>query len=294
MKVHYYLIDVFSREVFQGVQVAVCPDADILNEIQMQAIARELNQKECVFVQSSTESDNCFSLKVYSAKEEIKSPGHVMIAAAYLLAKLNRLSNERGEFGHGGNITQFCIEYSAGSIQKVSFCSKAEMLFDDFVPAATELAEMLHLDEKDIGLFDHPVRIAGNDDKYLLVPVKNELAVKMACFNINKWTMSFVASLASRILLYTANQSVTNVDFHARMLGKEIGENEDPAVAPAIPALAASLYHAYGETCSVIMRGLGKLRHSLIEVEVDAEEGHLKQINVGGGAVISAEGDIYL
>lgn len=43
-----------------------------------------------------------------------------------------------------------------------------------------------------------------------------------------------------------------------------------------------------------IQRGLGKLRQSLIEVEVECEAGNIHQIKAGGYAVISAEGNIFL
>lgn len=294
MKVHYYLIDAFARKVFQGAQVAVCPDADMLSHTQMQAIAHELNQNECVFIQSSNENDKRFSLKVYSVTGEISSNGHPLIATAYLLARLNRLSSGMSEFEHDNHVTQICIESSADSINKVRFCSKAKMHYDDFVPSHAELADILHLDEKDIGQENYPLLIAGSDDKFLLVPVKNEAALTAARFNINKWTMSFVASLASRILIYTSNQSVADIDYHARMLGKGITDIDDPAVAPAVPALAASLFNAREIERFTIQRGLGQLRQSVIEAEVENEAGAIRQINVGGYAVISAEGDIYL
>lgn len=294
MKARYYLVDAFARNVFQGAQVAVCPQADMLSHNQMQSIARELNQHECVFVQSSKESDQRFSLKVFSATEEIDSHGHAMIATAFLLAKLDRIINGECEFEHGNHITQMSVQSSTAGVEKVSFSTNADMQFDDFVPAAAELADILLLEEKDIGLGDHRTTIVGNDHRFLLVPLKNEQALKTAHFNINKWTVSFVASLASRILLYTANQSVVDVDYHARMMGKGIAETEDPAVAPAVPALAVSLFRSHSIERCVIQRGLGKLRQSLIEVEVKQDGAAISQINVGGYAVISAQGDIYL
>lgn len=294
MKAHYYLIDAFARKAFQGAQVAVCLDADMLSHNQMQAIARELNQNECVFIQSSTKNNKQFSLKVFSTTEEISSNGHPLIATAFLLASLNRISSGISEFEHDGHVTQVCIESSADKIDKVRFCSKAEMYYDDFVPAPAELANILHLDEKGIGQEDYPLLIAGSDDRFLLVPVKNEAALTAARFNVNKWTMSFVASLASRILIYTSNRSVTGIDYHARMLGKGIAETDDPAVAPAVPALAASLFNTCGIERFTIQRGLGQLRQSVIEAEVENEAKIIRQINVGGSAVITAEGDIYL
>lgn len=294
MNVHYYLIDAFASEVFQGAQVAVCPDADALSDRQMQAIAHELNQDECVFAQSSADIDGRFSLKVYSAMGETGSSGHPLIATAYLMAKLNRINTGQCEFEHGEHVTRVCIESSGASIAKVRLCSQAKVHFDDFVPVASELADILYLDEKDIGLQEFPTLIAGSDEPFLLVPVRTEAALKTARFNINKWIMSFVASLASRILLYTANQSLPDIDYHARLLGKGIAETADPAVAPAVPALAACLFNCHGISRSIILRGLGQLRQSMIEVEVESEGTDIRQINVGGCAVISAEGDIYL
>ena len=294
MKVHYYLIDAFAREVFQGAQVAVCLETGVSSHIQRQAIARELNQNECVFVQSSDEGGHHFSLKVYSLAGEISSNGHPLIATAHLLAKLKRINTGLSEFEHGAHKTQICVESSGDRIGKVRFCTKTKIDFDDFVPSAAELAEILHLNEKDIGLEDYPTVIAGGDEKFLLVPVKTEGALISARFNINKWTMSFVASLASRILLYTTSHSVKVVNYHARMLGKGVAEADDPAVAPAVPALAASLFNFQGITECIVQRGLGRLRQSVIEVEVETEGTVIHQINVGGYAVISAEGDIYL
>ncbi len=50
MKYNYYIADVFTDQIFNGAQVAVFPNADGLNILQMTKVASELNLTETVFV----------------------------------------------------------------------------------------------------------------------------------------------------------------------------------------------------------------------------------------------------
>lgn len=50
MKYNYYIADVFTKQIFNGAQIAVFPVAEGLNTQQMQLVARELNLTETVFV----------------------------------------------------------------------------------------------------------------------------------------------------------------------------------------------------------------------------------------------------
>lgn len=52
MKFNYLLLDVFTREPLQGNQLAVVPKADGLLDGEMQAIAREFNLSETIFIQA--------------------------------------------------------------------------------------------------------------------------------------------------------------------------------------------------------------------------------------------------
>ena len=50
MNYNYYIADVFTRQIFNGAQIAVFPNADGLSDEHMQLLARELNLTETVFV----------------------------------------------------------------------------------------------------------------------------------------------------------------------------------------------------------------------------------------------------
>ena len=61
MNYNYYIADVFTRQLFNGAQIAVFPNADGLSNEQMQLLARELNL---------TEPYLCFILKVKVQREK--------------------------------------------------------------------------------------------------------------------------------------------------------------------------------------------------------------------------------
>ena len=72
----FFTLDVFTTTRFQGNPVAVITDGDGLSRDQMQAIAREMNLSETVFVQKPTEDRALARLRIFTTKEELKLAGH--------------------------------------------------------------------------------------------------------------------------------------------------------------------------------------------------------------------------
>ena len=58
MNYTYYIADVFTKQVFNGAQVAVFPEAESLSRKQMALAARELNLTETVFLSKTDGSEN--------------------------------------------------------------------------------------------------------------------------------------------------------------------------------------------------------------------------------------------
>ena len=57
-KYSLYQVDSFTTDLFRGKPAGVMPYADGLTAVQMQAIAREMNNSETAFVLSATSSDH--------------------------------------------------------------------------------------------------------------------------------------------------------------------------------------------------------------------------------------------
>ena len=94
----YKLVNVFAETHFGGNPLAVFPQADGLNQQQMQLIARQFNLSETVFVQAATDQTTTNQttanlsafrkLKIFTPDYEMPFAGHPTIGAAFVLHKL--------------------------------------------------------------------------------------------------------------------------------------------------------------------------------------------------------------
>ena len=85
-------LDVFTSEPFHGNQLAVFFDADQITPEEMQAVAREMNFSECVFVLSATDPAAHTRLRIFTPKVELPFAGHPVIGATFALAATGRIS----------------------------------------------------------------------------------------------------------------------------------------------------------------------------------------------------------
>src|SRR3954454_25380436 len=82
-------VDVFTEMPFAGNALAVFPDADGLDDEQMQDIAAELNLSETTFV-----FGGAAQARIFTPRSELPLAGHPMVGTAYVLASLGRLPEE--------------------------------------------------------------------------------------------------------------------------------------------------------------------------------------------------------
>src|SRR5262245_26752582 len=77
--------DVFTDRPFAGNQLAVLPDGRGLSDAQMQAIAREFNYAETVFVFPPEDEQHTRRLRIFTPGEEVPFAGHPNIGTAHVL-----------------------------------------------------------------------------------------------------------------------------------------------------------------------------------------------------------------
>lgn len=290
MEYNYYIIDAFTKQRFQGAQIVVFPNAQGLTDQQMQMIAREMNLTESVFLFPGKK------LRIFSPLEELGFGGHPIIAASYVLVMEGEIKQGISELQLNSGTIQVDVSENDQGIEKIQFSNQSPQRMDDFVPSAKELADILGLDESDIDLGLHKAMLVSCNEDYLIVPVKSGDSLEKARFNLDKWTMSFVATLAKQILLFTSNAESETVDFRARLVGKGIADHEDPPIGSSVPAFAAYMFADAGDGQHrlVVQRGGDGKRISLIEAEVIKSNAQIEQINVGGSAVLVAKGQLIL
>ena len=79
MEHRFYTVDVFTTRRFEGNPLAVITDGDGLSQDEMQAIAREMNLSETVFVQKPTDDRALARLRIFTTEQELKLAGHPVI-----------------------------------------------------------------------------------------------------------------------------------------------------------------------------------------------------------------------
>jgi trans-2,3-dihydro-3-hydroxyanthranilate isomerase len=81
----YVICDVFSDTPLAGNQLAVFTDARDLDELTMQALAKELNLSETVFVLPPTVDDADVRIRIFTPALELPFAGHPTLGAAFVL-----------------------------------------------------------------------------------------------------------------------------------------------------------------------------------------------------------------
>ncbi len=76
-------VDVFSSTRYSGNPVAVVFDADKLSVNEMQTIARWTNLSETTFVQSPTDRDADYRVRIFSPQAELPFAGHPSVGTAH-------------------------------------------------------------------------------------------------------------------------------------------------------------------------------------------------------------------
>jgi len=303
MQLSYFTADAFTSEAFQGAQIAVLPDAGELTGAQMQTIATEFNLTETVFITAVENSQQLFA-RAFSPREEVPVFGHPLIAAAHVAAGSGLLDLANGthdlQVQCGEQSSGLAITMNKGQPERVQYAVTVTPRVDRFVPTRSELAAILSLSVDDLDAPDElrPLLVAC-PRPYLVLAVKNRDAARRARFDFGNWSNSSAPSmLAQEILIVATDAEEGTANFYARLVGPEIGVNEDPPVGAALPALAAWLcdhdHIRRGTYPFAVERGSRSTRHSLLHVEMDNQGKETLQLRIGGSAVLVCEGRITL
>lgn len=303
MNFKYYITDVFTKQVFNGAQVAVFPNADGLNEKLMAQIARELNLSETVFLFKKDQAENSRRMRTFSPLGEIGFTGHPVVAAAFVSASC-------GEFELTEEYTSLVFEQNTGPVEVnvnnndgtpglIQFTRQVSPIVDYYAPRESELAGFLGIDERHIDNKKYTTRLVSCGFPYLIVPVYYYETLRNARFNLSAWSQSDAPQTAAQeILLVSPKTPFQDSDFSVRLLGPNIGIHEDPPIGTAMAAFASYLcsfdHMQKGTYTFAVDRGDEKIRRSVLNLEMDHKGEDKLTLRIGGEAVMVAEGEMYI
>jgi len=188
MSHRFYTLDVFTTTRFEGNPLAVFTDGDGLSDNAMQAIAREMNLSETVFVQKPTDDRALARLRIFTTQEELKLAGHPVIGTWFLLAELGVVPAQEGGVHilqqTGAGVLPVEIRFKDGRPQRVTM-TQMEARFKPLKVKTAALAKALGLSPKDFDSSLEPTCVSTGVFN-LMVPLRNRAALGKIEMNMSE------------------------------------------------------------------------------------------------------------
>ncbi|MCZ0732892.1 PhzF family phenazine biosynthesis protein [Phreatobacter sp. AB_2022a] len=296
----YHTLDVFTDRPLSGNPLAVVHDAADLDTAAMQAIAREFNLSETVFVLPAT-GDHRADIRIFTPGGELPFAGHPTVGTAVLLASLDGLNP--------GSETTFRLGEQAGPVPcrvqrladgrfTATFEAPRLPAAIDHTPDTAQLAGILGLDSRDVGFGAHVPSRFGAPVSFCYVPVRSRAAVDAIRVDVGWFGETFAAIGENHpaIFAYSSETAAAEAAFYARMFAPGLGIAEDPATGSAAAAFAGVLNRFErlpdGRHGFIIEQGFAMGRPSRIELSLVTRDRVVTGVAIGGGAVILMAGHL--
>ncbi len=280
----FITVDVFAETPLAGNPLAVVLESEGLDDARMQAIAREFNLSDTVFVLPPADDRHRAKLRIFTPARELPFAGHPIVGAAAVLG----IEQGGGDQIFGLEVevgTAACVTESRGDGRAYArFRSPRlpEKLPGKVTPEAA--AAVLGLEADDIG----ETAKWGAGTPYDLIELASMEALAKA-----KPTAAFT-DLFPAAMLFVRVEGWTW--WRARVFGPGFGIFEDPATGSAAAAFAG-LIHARalpgeGDHNLVIEQGVEMGRPSKIAVQLVCRGLTLEGVEIGGDVVVMSEGKL--
>lgn len=298
----YAVLDVFTDTPLAGNPLAIVFEAEGLDGPAMQAIAREFNVSETVFVLPPRDPRHRARLRIFTPALELPFAGHPTVGTAIALAM---------EDGDGGaDARAFGLEEEVGVVPCVVEVTgersgrarfrlpKLPLPFGERDRDAAECAMALGLEPHEIGFDRHRPSRHSAGVPYDLVPVRSRAALDRARGS-EHFQAVFGDTDHPAVYVYTRETHDPGASFQMRMLSGMLGTGvlEDPATGSAAAAFAGALmqFEPMGEGVHDVLleQGFAMGRPSRIALQLQIEAGALVGAEIGGEAVVIARGELY-
>ena len=295
MRYRYHTLDVFTGRVFGGNPLAVFPDARGISGETMQAVARELNLSETVFV-LPPEAGGTRRVRIFTPGAELPFAGHPTVGTAILLVALGEMPGGEGE-------VEIVLEEGVGPVPVrvrvrggVPVSARFTAARPPEVGAAAALAELARMIGLDVGDLadDWEPATASAGVPFTVIPLRDVDALGRARLDLAVWERVLSAGEASHV--YPIVPAAPGGTVRVRMFAPNMGIAEDPATGAAAAALGGYLARGAsdGTLRWTVEQGIEMGRPSRIELEADVENGAVARVRVGGSAVRVSEGTMEI
>lgn len=302
MPLPYAIFDVFTDQPLSGNPLAVVQNADGLGSARMQAIAREFNLAETVFLQTPTVNTGganaLMRVRIFTPMRELPFAGHPTVGTACFLA-------EQG-LAPAGDDQRIVLELGIGPVAVRLRRAQGRPVYAELTaavapeygptrPTAEAVAAMLGLDAADLVSHGETVRTASCGLPFVLVPLRQPELLSAIDLDATLMQRGLAGQWSQQLYVYARGYEG---ELRARMFAPDLGIPEDPATGGAAVALAGALAMespiTEGRLDWVIHQGVEMGRPSQLHISADRAGGAVTAVRVGGYAVRVAEGQLLI
>jgi len=298
MSLKFATYDVFTDTPLAGNPLAVVFGADSLSDARMQAIAREFNLSETIFVCAPAYAQHAASVRIFTPGKELPFAGHPTIGCAIAVAETQHNSD-------GPRDILLVLEERIGPVRCAVKLAAEGASFAEFSapklsepagadPSIEAAAHALGLAPADIGFGGHKPSLFSAGVPFAMIPLASIDALARA--RVRGSTSEALG--ATEVFAYTRAAAQEPASFRARMFAPDIGIAEDPATGGAAAAFAGVVARFEdlpdGWHTLPIQQGVEMGRPSLIGLELQLENGALAGARIAGKAVKLSEGVLYI
>jgi len=299
----YAVLDVFTDTALAGNPLAVVRDAEGLSDERMQAIAREFNLSETVFVLPPSQPAHTARVRIFTPARELPFAGHPTVGTAILLA------HDRFDAAGGEHEAVVVLEEQVGPVRCGVVLKPGEAGYAEFdVPRPPQplsapierdaVAAALGLLPREVGFENHVPSGFEAGVPFVFVPVSNLDVIARAKPVPEVWGQAFGGERPGAAFVYCRDTVRHDAAFHARMFAPDMGIAEDPATGAAAAAFAGVVHRFDAPTDGrhelPIEQGVEMGRPSLIRMELEVATGAIHAVRIGGAAVKLAEGSLFV
>lgn len=295
-------LDVFTDRPFGGNQLAVFVQAEGLTDDEMRAIAVEMNFSETTFVLPASEARALRRVRIYTPSAELPFAGHPVVGTTFALAYVGAI--------RAGDTSPVYLQLGIGTLpidvlfdeQTLSFVwmHQPAPRFTAWQGDLARLAAAVGLSETDFA-GDLPIEHGSAGVPFLYVPLRSLEGLGRARPAADLPVLLSVPEPHIGIYLFTLDTATKGVGARSRMFAPEMGIAEDAATGSAAGPLGVYLVRhgkltpdAQGESRLRVEQGVEMGRPSRIEVAIESGDDAVRDVRVGGEAVVVAEAELIL
>jgi len=282
----YEILDVFTETPLEGNPLAVFTAGEEVPSRLMQAVAREMNLSETVFLLPGAGRYDA-EIRIFSTATELPFAGHPTLGAAFVIG-------ERQGLEYVNLLT------GAGPVPVKLTRKQGEIVYGEMeqpIPTVSPLYESGTL-LRALGQTDSvlPMEVYVNGPEHVMIGLRSPAEV--AAIDPDMTVLQRLSSLHRFANpTYSCFAKVADGLFKTRVFCPGFGAPEDPATGSAAGPLALHLARhglsEFGETIEII-QGVEINRPSRLTARVDGTAESPERIVVGGSAVRVAHGHFRL